>query len=146
MPLARYFTFVGSLLLALLFLADWYFPKLVAAPAGAGVDKTIIRLHSAHKWPEAIVFDTTLPTLVPPPSLALAESLAERLPPARPARSSQQAFALALPEPMPVRAEQSPAPPKQVQRRRVRTTAANARRIASDETGGGFRTVQPAGW
>jgi hypothetical protein len=64
MPLARYFTFVGSLLLALLFLADWYFPKLVAAPARAGVDKTIIRLHSAHKWPEAIVFDTTLPTLV----------------------------------------------------------------------------------
>src|SRR5882757_3390946 len=142
MPLARYFAVAGSLLLTLLFLADWYFPKLVAAPAGAGVDKTIIRLHSAHKWPEAIVFDTTLPTLVPPPSLALAE----RLPPARPARSSQQAFALALPEPMPVRAEQSPAPPKQIQRRRIRTTAANARRIASDETGGGFRTVQPAGW
>ena len=53
MPLVRYFTVAGSLLLALLFLADWYFPKLVAPPATAGVDKTIIRLHSAHRWPEA---------------------------------------------------------------------------------------------
>jgi hypothetical protein len=68
MPLARYFAVVGSLLLTLLFLADWYFPKLVAAPATAGVDKTIIRRHSAHRWPEATVFDTTLRTIVPPPA------------------------------------------------------------------------------
>ena len=66
MPLVRYFTVTSSLLLALLFLADWYFPKLVAPPATAGVDKTIIRLHSAHRWPEAVVFDTSLPTIVPP--------------------------------------------------------------------------------
>ncbi len=96
MPLARYFTFTGSLLLALLFLADWYFPKLVAPPATAGVDKTIIRLHSAHKWPEAIVFDTNaIPTLLaeaetPPPSPT---------PVPNPSPSTRQAFAMAHPVP-----------------------------------------------
>ena len=140
MPLARYFTFVGSLLLALLFLADWYFPKLVAAPARAGVDKTIIRLHSAHKWPEAIVFDTTLPTIVPPTSVAIAD----RLPPAATARSPKQAFALVLPEAMPVRADVAAVPRKQIQRRRTRTTAVHARRIASYETG--FHTGLPPSW
>lgn len=140
MPLVRYFTVAGSLLLALLFLADWYFPKLVAAPARAGVDKTIIRLHTAHRWPEATVFDTSLPTIVPPPTVAVADSL----PPPPIARSPKQAFALALPEAMPVRAEPSPAPRKHVQKRRVRTTPAYARRIASDESG--FRFMPPAGW
>jgi hypothetical protein len=141
MPLARYFAFAGSLLLALLFVADWYFPKLVAAPARAEVDRTIIRLHSAHKWPEATVFDTTLPTIIPPPSLAVAE----RLSPAAIARSPKQAFALALPEAMPVRDDVAPVARKQIPRRRARAPAASARRIASYETGG-FRTVLPAGW
>ncbi len=141
MPLARYFAFAGSLLLALLFLADWYFPKLVAAPARAGVDKTIIRLHSAHKWPEAIVFDPTLPTIVPPPSVVVAE----RLPPAAIARSPEQAFALALSEPLPARVDPSLVLRKQVQRRRAPTTTAIRRRIAGFEAGG-LRTVPPAGW
>jgi hypothetical protein len=146
MPLARYFAFTGSLLLTLLFLADWYFPKLVAAPATAGVDKTVIRLHSAHKWPEAIVFDTALPTILPKPSVAMAETvaMAERLPPAAIARSPKQAFALALPEAMPVRAEPSPVRRKQIQRRRVRIAPADARRIASYETG--FHTGLPPSW
>ncbi|SDI51076.1 MULTISPECIES: hypothetical protein [Bradyrhizobium] len=141
MPLARYFAFAGSLLLALFILADWYFPKLAAAPARAEVDRTIIRLHSAHKWPEATVFDTSLPTIVPPPSLAVAE----RLPPPAIARSPKQAFALALPEVTPVRADVAAVARKQIQRRRARAPAASARRIASYETGD-FRTVLPAGW
>ena len=95
MPLARYFTFTGSLLLALLFLADWYFPKLVAPPATAGVDKTIIRLHSAHKWPEAIVFDTnTIPA-----HLAAADTPPPPSPVADPAPSTRQAFAMVHPAP-----------------------------------------------
>jgi hypothetical protein len=95
MPLARYFAVVGSLLLALLFWTDWYFPKLVTPPATAGVDKTIIRLHSAHKWPEAIVFDTNaVPAL-------LAETETPVLPTALPdpAPSTRQAFAMAHPAP-----------------------------------------------
>jgi hypothetical protein len=141
MPVARYFCVVGSLLLALLFLADWYFPKLVDAPATAGVDKTIIRLHTAHRWPEATVFDTSLPTIVPRAAVAVADSL----PPAPIARLPKQAFALALPEAMPVRAGLSLAARKHAQRRRARITPAYARRIASDETGG-FRTGLPPSW
>jgi hypothetical protein len=147
MPLARYFTCVGALLLALLFLADWYFPAMVALPARADVDRTVIRLHSAHKWPEAIVFDTTLPTIVPPSAAAVAEGISL----AAIAPSPKQAFALALPEMTPVRSEPASVPRKQAQRRRVRTmaasarTAANARRIASYETGG-FRTGPFWGW
>ena len=141
MPLARYFSVVGSLLLALLFAADWYFPKLIAPPATAGVDKTIIRLHSAHKWPEATVFDTSLPTIVPPPATVVADGRQ----PAASARPPEQAFALALPEAMPVRAEPAPVPRKRIERRRMRTTAARTRRIASYEAGG-FRFGPPAGW
>ena len=67
MPLGRYFAFVGSLLLGLLFIADWYLPS--ASPQTffreARVDKSMIRIKSAHKWPESIVIDTSLPTIVP---------------------------------------------------------------------------------
>ena len=66
MPLVRYFTLIGSLLLSLLFLADWYMPKLAAEPTHVDVDRSIIRIHSSHKWPDAIVIDTTLPTITPP--------------------------------------------------------------------------------
>jgi hypothetical protein len=69
MPIGRYFICIGSVLLALLFLADWYYPAS-AAVARAEVDRSILRIKSDHKWPERIVIDTTLPTIVPPPVLA----------------------------------------------------------------------------
>jgi hypothetical protein len=77
MPLARYFALVGSALLALLFAADAYLP----APSSdrfvreaRDVDKSVIRLKSTHKWPERIVFDTSLPTLVPQALVASTEA------------------------------------------------------------------------
>jgi hypothetical protein len=70
MPLGRYFTLVGGALLALLFFADWYMPELSAQPNRADVDKSIIRIHTMHRWPDAIVFDTSLPTISPPPVIA----------------------------------------------------------------------------
>ena len=82
MPLFRYFAVVGSLLLAMLFIADRY----LAAPAESvirnvgEVDKTVIRIHSAHKWPDRIVFDTSLPTIVPPEPPVLAAAPVERPP------------------------------------------------------------------
>ena len=64
MPLARYFSLVGGVLLALLFILDACFPKLpVAATAKANLP--VIRIHSVHKWPERTVYDTSLPTIVP---------------------------------------------------------------------------------
>ena len=73
MPLARYFVFVGGALLALLFMADAYFPKLPAvddvstAAGGAVSDLSVIRIHSDRKWPERVEFDTSLPTITPAP-------------------------------------------------------------------------------
>src|ERR1700722_11203187 len=65
MPLARYFFYVGGVLLALLFIADAYLPKF---PVAHRVDKDSysIRIHSDRKWPERIVYDTSLPTITPP--------------------------------------------------------------------------------
>ncbi len=69
MPVARYFLFVGGALLALLFAFDAFVPNAAAdltthAGAGAGVDKSVVRIRSEQKWPEAIVFDTSQPTIV----------------------------------------------------------------------------------
>jgi hypothetical protein len=66
MPLARYFLFVGAALLALLFIADEYLPKLPAAErTNAAADLSVIRIHSDRKWPERVVFDTTVPPITP---------------------------------------------------------------------------------
>jgi len=94
MPLGRYFAFIGSMLLALLFLADWYLPQPAAMPARTDVDRTVIRLHSSHKWPERIVIDTSLPTIVPP-AARVAETLPVKPPPA--ARTPGDALAMATP-------------------------------------------------
>src|SRR3954453_4264452 len=94
MPLGRYFALIGSVLLALLYLADWYLPQGATTPAGADVDRTVIRLHTAQKWPERIVIDTSLPTIVPPPATA-ADNLPEKSPPA--VRSPKEAYALLTP-------------------------------------------------
>ena len=64
MPLGRYFVFVSSVLLALLFVADWYMPQLAAEEHRADVDRTVIRIRSAHQWPERMVIDTGLPIIV----------------------------------------------------------------------------------
>ncbi|HWX26774.1 MAG TPA: hypothetical protein VNZ53_04950 [Steroidobacteraceae bacterium] len=64
MPLARYFSYVGGVLLALLFILDAFFPK-VPADERASSNVPIIRIHSDRKWPERIVFDTSVPTIIP---------------------------------------------------------------------------------
>jgi hypothetical protein len=69
MPVLRYFIFVGGALLALLFVADAYAPaQPVAAKANSVVaaENPTLRIRSDRKWPQAIVFDTTQPTIVPP--------------------------------------------------------------------------------
>lgn len=64
MPVARYFLFVGGVLLALLFISDAYLPKLPDA-VRADADLPVIRIHTDRKWPERVVFDTNLPTVAP---------------------------------------------------------------------------------
>jgi hypothetical protein len=76
-PVARYFVYVGSVLVALLFVANWMWPS--SAPvqaqdsaAQAAAEGPIARIHSAQKWPDKIEFDTSKPIIVPPPAPALA--------------------------------------------------------------------------
>ena len=64
MPLARYFSYVGGALLALLFILDAYLPK-IAIEERAHANSPIIRIHSERKWPERIVFDTGVPAIIP---------------------------------------------------------------------------------
>jgi hypothetical protein len=130
MPLGRYLTFVGSMLLALLFLADWYFPKSSGEPVHADVDRSIIRIHSRNKWPEAIVFDTSQPTIKFAPVIT-ADS---------PSRSSRDAMAMVRPEP-PSGASIAIAKPKPLARKSSPKTARlPARQIAS------YPAAYPAGW
>jgi hypothetical protein len=121
MPLARYFFFVGGLLLMLLFVVDATLPKVTeAVRADAGTDKPIIRIHSDRKWPERVVFDTTLPTIIPA-SAAKAEAVVPAPPTnaeASPKARVREAFAqFASSEP------KKPEPKLQPQRKRkiVRT-------------------------
>jgi hypothetical protein len=75
MPLARYFSFVGGVLLALLLILDACLPELPVA-AKATVYLPVIRIYSDRKWPERIVYDTNLPTIVPK-SMASTEDIIE---------------------------------------------------------------------
>ena len=69
MPVARYFFCVGAVLLALLFVVDFYAPKepvVTSSAAAVPVENPTLRIRSDRKWPERIVYDTSLPTIVPP--------------------------------------------------------------------------------
>lgn len=61
MPLAQYFGWVGSFLLAAQLAASWCFSPISPAPASdVPLNQRInIRIHMEHKWPERVVFDTT---------------------------------------------------------------------------------------
>jgi hypothetical protein len=68
MPILRFITWVGSALLALLFLADWQLPKPLPEPAVDAI-RPVIRITSIQQPPERIIIDTSQPTIVPPPTL-----------------------------------------------------------------------------
>jgi hypothetical protein len=70
MPVARYFMYVGGALLALLLLINAYVPSqaIVANHAAPSIDRNVVRIHSDQKLPERVVYDTSLPTIVPPAS------------------------------------------------------------------------------
>src|SRR3954471_10354650 len=64
MPLARYFLYVGGVLLALLLVLDALSPKS-PMPEQAHANLPVIRIHSMEKFPERVVYDTALPTRAP---------------------------------------------------------------------------------
>ena len=124
MPIGRYFIFVGTALLALLFVADRYLPGQIAPSARADVDRSIIRINTRHKWPEAVVYDTSLPTIVPPVVAAAA-------PPEQP---PLEAFAQLPPAPAPARQQVAEAVPKPVAVKRKARPRYAVRRVANYQT------------
>ncbi len=108
--------------MALLFVADLYFfgSELSLWREGR-IDKSIIRIKSMHKWPEKVVYDTSLPTIVPHPQLADIEDEKDKLSsPAPAARDSFAKMASAQPE-----RERTSRPKRKVARRSVRVHLAS---------------------
>ena len=117
MPILRYFAFIGSLLLAFLFVADRYLAPEPDAISSPPIDKTVIRIHSARALPDKIVFDTSRPTIAPPPvSTALADAHAEDA-----LREAHAMFAAPqVQAEKPAQAEKPVPPKRRVAERRIR--------------------------
>ncbi|HEY5954383.1 MAG TPA: hypothetical protein VIT18_08455 [Terrimicrobiaceae bacterium] len=59
MPVFQYFGWVGSFLLMTLLATSWCLSAPIAPQAGIPLDQKFhIRIHTDHKWPERVVFDT----------------------------------------------------------------------------------------
>ena len=130
MPIGRYFLIMGGVLLALLFLVNWSMPTLTAAPEEASNEHPTILIHSRHRWPEAVVFDTNRPTIVPPaPATVAADAQPEKF--VQDAKTPRDAMAMAEPAAPVEQAAPAPAPPKRVAERRRPRPHREARR---DET------------
>lgn len=92
MPVVRYIVWVGTSLLALLFVANWFLPEPLPEPAHEAIDRPIIRIASIQQPPERVVIDTNRPAIVPPPMLFNNAIPAER--------RALQSFASVDPPPM----------------------------------------------
>ncbi len=121
MFLVRYFLYAGGALLALLFLVTWYFPAARTDVADqvqeTSIDKEILRIRSAQKWPEKIVFDTNVPAIVPPAALT-ADIRPAPPPPFKAAEELNKPLLNAHAEAKPVQAQK---PPRRVAAARHRT-------------------------
>ena len=141
MPLARYFSFVGGVLLALLFILDACFPKLpVITKAKANLP--VIRIYSDRKWPERIVYDTRLPTIVPT-SMASTEDIIEApkgIVDASAGSKERESFAMAPPQTSNIKMrELTPRHQRKIARKRtVAPPVATARHLHYGWVGGNF--------
>jgi hypothetical protein len=128
-PIARYFIFVGGTLAVLLFISGSLLPTppVMFADQSVGLDGAVIRIKSAHKWPEKVILDAgqltiTSPVVVDPPAIQSAIPL---LSDKAPDQSNLEAMAL-------LKADTQPAainhPTLQLKRGVAR--AARSRRVA----------------
>jgi hypothetical protein len=104
-PIARYFMFVGCTLAALLFIAGWCLPTPPAMFSGQSVaiDRAVVRIRSAQKWPEKVILDTSQPTIKAPAVMNPAVARASVPLPSdkAPDQSNLQAMALLKPDTQP---------------------------------------------
>ena len=125
----------------MLFVAEWYFPDSPQSfVREAYVDKAIIRIKSAHRWPERVVIDTSLLTIVPPASALLANTPLIN----RPREALAQLDVLS----QPVSRNTSLASPKpKAAKKSTHTRVAAYRESPQDSTPEvSRREVLPAGW
>lgn len=66
MPIGRYIAWVGSSLVALLFVLNWLIPQPEPEPVARMIEKPVIRITSVPQLPERVDIDTSQPTIVPP--------------------------------------------------------------------------------
>jgi hypothetical protein len=129
MPVARYFLFVGGALLALLLAVNALVPEqaVVASQAvSSSVDKTVVRIRSDQKLPERVVYDTSLPTIVPPRAVT-AQAVVPPVPASADATAQarvRETFAQFVPE------AKKPEPQVQRKRRIVRSRPASPMQFA----------------
>jgi hypothetical protein len=64
MPLVRYFLYVGGVLVALIFIVDSYLSKLPIVE-NADPHRPKIRIYSDDRWPERVIFDTSIRPITP---------------------------------------------------------------------------------
>jgi hypothetical protein len=136
--------FVGCALVALLFIAGWCLPTPPAmfADQSVAIDRTVIRIKSAHKWPERVVLDTPQSTIAPPAIEEPPAAQLVRLPPDEAAdQSNLEALAQLKPDMPSVAVDQ---PTLRVKRGVARTARSKrlarspvTRRLARAEAGGG---------
>lgn len=98
MPLARYFLYVGGVLFTLVFILDACLTEL-AVSERSHVNSPVIRIHSDRKWPERIVFDTALPTIVPAPTAIVENRVAGPAPVTDASAKDREREAFALMQP-----------------------------------------------
>jgi hypothetical protein len=66
MPILRYIVWVGTSLLALLFVANWFLPDAPQEAVHETIEKPVILIASVQRPPESVFIDTSQPTIVPP--------------------------------------------------------------------------------
>ena len=121
MPVVRYFMYVGGALLALLFISGVFLPKSpVVDRTDSAAELPAIRIHSDRKWPERVVFDTSIPTVVPAQT-AKAEAIAPSPTPVADVSARvrvREAFAQMVP-PEPKKPEAKPQRKRKIAKNRV---------------------------
>jgi hypothetical protein len=121
MPVVRYFMYVGGALLALLVISGLFLPKSpVVDRTDSAAELPAIRIHSDRKWPERVVFDTSIPTVVPAQT-AKAEAIAPSPTPVADVSARvrvREAFAQMVP-PEPKKPEAKPQRKRKIAKNRV---------------------------
>lgn len=140
MPIARYFIFVGGVLLALLFGVDAFAPNepvtsSIAAVAAPQTNPTL-RIRSERKWPEAVVYDTSLPTIVPP-KVEIAAAAVVPAPVAEMPAAARESFAQFRPADDP-KPEARPVPRRKVAKVRATKPTQPMMRVAQQPNFGFF--------